>query len=344
MARQVPVLDIAGYIRAPDSAAGQEFVRALREACSGSGFCQIVGHPVEPEQNQAIVDAARAFFDLPVRERQDLAIVNSPHFRGYTLLGDERTQGISDWREQIDFGGELAPRPPKPGDPPWQRLRGPNQWPPGLPAMKDTVLDWMRAMEGLGLAVGRALAQGLGQPATYFEQYFLPEGDAKLKLIRYPAQDRTRETGQGVGLHQDSGFLTFVLQDRVGGLQVQMGDDLVGVTPLPGAFVLNLGEMLQAATGGYLRATKHRVASPPAGVERLSIAYFHNPRLEATLKPMTLPADLVTGDFDLQDEDPKNRIFTTFGENQLKLRLRSHPDVARAHYADLLDPVSGVDS
>ncbi|WP_445190051.1 2OG-Fe(II) oxygenase family protein [Pseudonocardia sp. Cha107L01] len=86
-----------------------------------------------------------------------------------------------------------------------------------------------------------------------------------MKAIRYPPPG-TDDTNEGVGIHRDSGLLTFVLQDTVGGLQVERGGDLVDVAPLPGALVVNLGEMLQLTTHGYLKATVHRVLTHPPTV------------------------------------------------------------------------------
>ena len=183
------------------------------------------GHGVPPELDAAIMAHAREFFALPEAERRALAIANSPHFRGYTVLGDELTKDVSDWREQLDVGPE-EPAAVVPRDaPPWRRLRGPNQWPARLPTMQPTVLAWMRAMDRVGLAVLRAFALGLGQPLHHFDAVVLPRGDPHLKIIRYPAQQRARDTGQGVGMHHDSGLVSFVLQDDVGGLQVELGGD-----------------------------------------------------------------------------------------------------------------------
>jgi isopenicillin N synthase-like dioxygenase len=290
---------------------------------------------VPAELDAAVMAVAREFFALPEPERRALAIANSPHFRGYTFLGDERTKGVSDWREQLDVGPEEPAAVVTPGDAPWRRLRGPNQWPASLPAMQPTVLEWMRAMDRVGLAVLRALALGLGQPLDHFDDVVLPRGDPHLKIIRYPAQPTVARTDQGVGMHHDSGLVSFVLQDDVGGLQVELDGELVDATPRRGTYVMNLGEMLQAATSGYLRATKHRVQSPPAGRERLSVAYFFHPRLDAVFAPIELPPDLAREAAGGQNADPNDPIFATFGENYLKIRLRSHRDVAVAHYADL---------
>ena len=335
MPTRLPEIDLAAFMAAAQSHGGRELVARLRDACHGPGFCYLVGHGVPPELDAAVMAAAREFFALPESERRALAIANSPHFRGYTVLGDERTKGISDWREQLDVGPEEPAAIVTPSDPAWRRLRGPNQWPARLPSMQPTVLAWMRAMDRVGLAVLRALALGLGQPLDHFDSAVLPRGDPHLKIIRYPPQVHDTHTGQGVGMHHDSGLVSFVLQDDVGGLQVDLDGELVDAEPKPGTYVMNLGEMLQAATHGYLRATKHRVQSPPSGRERLSVAYFFHPRLDAVFAPIDLPAELAAKTRGGQNADPDDPIFSTFGDNYLKIRLRSHRDVALAHYADL---------
>jgi len=332
----LPVLDMQAFLADPRSAAARRFVDALREACHGPGFCYLAGHGVPAELDAAVMAAARDFFALPEADRRALAIARSPHFRGYTVLGGERTKGATDWREQLDVGPEEYAEPVAPGDPPWRRLRGPNQWPPALPALRTTVLAWMAAMDRVGLAVLRALALGLGQPLEHFDRFVLPRGDPHLKIMRYPAQPEDAAADQGVGMHHDSGLVSFVLQDDVGGLQVQLGERLIDAEPKPGTYVMNLGEMLQRATAGYLRATKHRVQSPPAGTERLSIAYFFHPRLESVFEPIALPPALAAEAPGGESTDPADPIFRTFGDNYLKIRLRSHPDVAAAHYRDVV--------
>lgn len=337
MPSALPEIDLAPFMAAPHSAAGRELVVRLREACHGPGFCYLVGHGVPAELDAAVMNVSREFFALPEAERRALGIASSPHFRGYTVLGDERTKGVSDWREQLDVGPEEPAAVLARGDPPWRRLRGPNQWPVRLPAMQPTVLAWMRAMDRVGLAVLRALALGLGLSVEHFDDVVLPRGDPHLKIIRYPAQPRDTDTGQGVGMHHDSGLVSFVLQDDVGGLQVAIDGQLVDATPKSGTYVMNLGEMLQAATQGYLRATKHRVVSPPSGRERLSVAYFFHPRLDSVFAPIALPTKLAAQAPGGANIDPNDPIFATFGDNYLKIRLRSHRDVALAHYSDLLE-------
>ncbi len=228
-----------------------------------------------------------------------------------------------------------------PGAPAWLRLRGPNQWPASLPSLRPAVLAWMDEMKDVALHVLRALALGLGQAIDHFDGVMLPRGDPHLKVIRYPAQLPDADTGQGVGMHHDSGLVSFILQDDVGGLEVQTDDGILEAARKPGTYVMNLGEMLQAATDGYLRATKHRVESPRSGQERISIAYFAHPRLDSVFEPIALPPSLADSATGGQNADPADPIFRTFGENYLKIRLRAHPDVAAAHYADYVGSDTG---
>ena len=331
----LPVLDIGPFLADRQSHLAQQFVGDLRDACAGPGFVYLQGHGIAQGVDDALLREARLFFALPQAEREALAIVHSAAFRGYTILGDERTNGEADWRDQLDLGDEQES--PGPGaQPAWTRLRGPNQWPDSLPTMQPAVMTWMHEMQSLGLAALRALALGLGQSVDAFDVGFVPEADLHAKVIRYPGSEST-SGGQGVGAHQDTGLLTFILQTATG-LQVETPDgQFVDAPPIAGTYIMNLGEMLQRATNGFLRATRHKVVSPPAGEDRLSVALFFNPRYDAVFEPVELPADLATKAPGGGVSANGDVISSLFGENNLKTRLRSHPDVAQRHYADVLD-------
>ncbi len=328
---ELPILDMTTFRQDPSSAEAGAFVTDLLAAAHGPGFAYLTGHGVPPSLDEAVFTTARAFFDLPTAEREALAIENSAAFRGYTLLGTEVTNGRADWRDQIDFGPEQDAPPPG-ALPAWRRLRGPNQWPASLPEMRPALLAWMAAMAEVGLTALQALAVALGLDPNHWDADFVPEPDTHLKVIRYPAA-AADASDQGVGLHTDTGLLTFILQDDVGGLQVKLGDRIVDAPPIEGAYLMNLGETLETATDGYLRATPHRVVSPPSGRERLSIAYFFNPRFDSPFEAVELPPELAA---DAPGAAHDGVGFTAFGENNLKTRLRSHPEVAARHYADVV--------
>lgn len=127
-----------------------------------------------------------------------------------------------------------------------------------------------------------------------------------------------------------------MLQDEVGGLQVEAAPGRwIDVPPVPGAIVFNIGELLEVATGGYLRATVHRVVSPPPGVDRFSVPFFLGPRLDAVVEPIELPAELAGAARGVGD-DPANPLLAAYGEKALIGWLRSHPEVARRWWSDVL--------
>lgn len=332
----LPEIDIAPLLADAGGAAGDAAVQALVHACHGPGFCYLSGHGVDPSLEARLLAATERFFELDEADKLALSIAGSPHFRGYTRLGAEITRGRADWREQLDLGADEAAENPPAGAPAWRRLRGPNPWPAGVPELRPLVLEWTRRMDAVALAVLRGLARGLGQEPGYFDRFMLPRGDPHLKLIRYPpaAED---DSGQGVGMHHDSGLLSFILQDGVGGLEVELDSGIVCAEPRPGRYVMNLGEMLQAATNGYLRATRHRVTSPASGRARLSAAYFAHPKLESVFAPIPLPPELAAAARGGQNADAADPVHACFGDNYLKIRLRAHPDVAAVHYGDLAE-------
>ncbi|SMC69713.1 Isopenicillin N synthase [Kibdelosporangium aridum] len=325
----LPLIDLSRF-RDP-TADRAAFLSELRHAAHEVGFFYVVGHGVPAELTTGIYEVAKKFFALPLEQRLAIENINSPQFRGYTRTGYEFTGGKQDWREQIDIGPERAVVPAD--GPAWQRLIGPNQWPSQLPELRETVLAWQDEALRVSREVLRALAAALGQDEGYFDAWFDEEASTHVKIVRYPGRD---DTEQGVGAHKDYGYLALLQQDSVGGLQVQAQDGTwIDATPIPGSFVFNIGEMLEIATQGYLLATRHRVISPPAGVERFSIPFFLGPRLDAIVEPLQLPPSLAAQARGVSDEKD-NPLHAQFGANALVGWLRSHPKVAERWWADVI--------
>ncbi|MFD5178151.1 isopenicillin N synthase family dioxygenase [Nocardia sp. NPDC058379] len=330
MTSSLPLVDISRF-RGPDTDRAL-FLDELRRAANEIGFFYVVGHGVDPVLTDGVFAVAREFFALPVEQRREIANIHSPQFRGYTSTGHEYTAGAPDRREQIDIGPERAARPA--GGPAWERLIGPNQWPVAVPRLRAVTLAWQAEALRVSREVLRALAVALGQDEGYFDRWFDEEASTHLKIIHYPGRDTTGDD-QGVGAHKDYGYLALLQQDEVGGLQVQGPAGWIDVVPVPGSFVVNIGEMLEIATRGYLTATRHRVVSPPAGVDRYSVPFFLGPRLDAIVEPLDLPADLAALARGVS-QDADNPLLAAFGENALVGWLRSHPAVAQRWWSDVL--------
>jgi len=331
-ATTLPVLNLARYFNPAERDA---FLEQLRTAARDIGFFYLTHHGVNDELQRAVQQEARRFFALSDEQKQQVAMIHSPHFRGYNRAASELTRGKPDWREQFDIGAERPALRVSESDPRWRRLQGPNLWPEEQPALKTTLLDWQKSMTEMAIVLLRAFAEALNLPADAFDALYGDQPNEHIKLIRYPGQ-QSSQSNQGVGAHKDSGFLSFLLQDAQKGLQVEIAPDRwIDATPLPGSFVVNIGELLELATNGYLRATVHRVVSPPAGQDRLSIAFFLGAQLDAVVPVYALP-DALAREALGPESDPQNPLLRDVGWNYLKGRLRSHPDVAERYYRDVL--------
>jgi isopenicillin N synthase-like dioxygenase len=331
----LPTLDLSLLDGPPEQR--QRFLDDLRHAARDVGFFYLTGHGIDSRLLKQVQDSARQFFALPDSEKAAVGMINSPHFRGYNRAASEITRGKPDLREQFDLGAERDVLPQDEHSPYWTRLQGPNQWPAALPQLKPLLLDWQQAMTRMSLRLLRAFAQALSLPQDAFDRLYGDKPNEHIKLMRYPGR-AADESNQGVGAHKDSGFLSFLLQDHQTGLQVEIEEGRwIDALPRDNTLVVNIGELLELATNGYLRATVHRVQSPPKGSERLSIAFFLGAQLDAVVPLYPLPTALLR-EARGPASDPDNPLFRDVGWNYLKGRLRSHPDVARRYYADALIP------
>lgn len=301
-------------------------------------------------------------------------------FRGYIRPGAENTAGRIDWREQVEYGTESSPSPShghppaRKRWPPYERLRGPNPWPDEhQPTLRPAMERYVRGALGVAKSLREALCMGIGLEKNALDGAF-DDGLGpywQLKLVSYPppphdgdvhvgggdsVNDEKEPWSQGVGAHTDSNFLTFVLQDGAwdgvardgasgcGGLQVfsPVDHEWVDVPSSlgPDVLICNLGEQAEITSGGYYRATPHRVVVPRnPGHPRTSVPFFYNPDLKVRLE--ALPG-LEQEDSALNNDDKarwraegKNRMMGTVGENLLKSLARSHPAVFRRYHSDL---------
>ena len=327
----LPVLDLSRLDAGADEA--EAFRAELREVTHDYGFFYLTGHGVPNDLIERVMTTSRAFFNLPEADKMAIENLKSPHFRGYTRVGGELTQGRVDWREQIDIGPERSALALTPESADYLRLEGPNQWPDNLPALQEVMTNWREELNAVALRLMQAWARSLGADEHVFDAAFAVKPSTLIKIVRYPGKSDPTPR-QGVGAHKDSGVLTLLfVEPGKAGLQVEKDGEWIDAPPLDGAFVVNIGELLEVATDGYLKATVHRVISPLIGTDRISIPFFYSPALDATIPVLTLPDELHAPGITV---DPENPIFTTYGENSLKSRMRAHPDVAAIHHSDLL--------
>jgi isopenicillin N synthase-like dioxygenase len=151
----LPVLALSLLDAGPEAAA--RFREELRAATHDVGFFYLTGTGVSPQLEARLHRAARDFFALPDADKLAIENVTSPHFRGYTRVGGERTQGKVDWREQIDIGPERE-AVVDPEAPDFARLIGPNLWPTAQPELREVATAWQEHLTGVARKLLRAWA------------------------------------------------------------------------------------------------------------------------------------------------------------------------------------------
>jgi len=277
---EIPVIDISGAFGAYDPDPG--FCREFTDICHQVGFALVTNHGITGDLTQRVFAMMHEFFALPEADKSLIAKANSPQFRGWEPVGAETTDNSPDIREQIDV---WTAWPETNDGPVYNRLLGPNQWLPDAVLAQHEALStaWIAALGSLADSLMASLAVGLGLSADHLRNLFGPQPMSLAKFIHYPP---TPHGAAGVNAHHDAGFLTVLAPGPTPGLQVQNpAGDWIDVPVLADAFVINLGEILQAMTGNYLVATPHRVITTE---ERYSAGYFHGPSLTTELARLPL--------------------------------------------------------
>jgi isopenicillin N synthase-like dioxygenase len=279
--RALPMIDVAPLISG-DAAGSAAVGHEIAAACRDRGFFYIVGHGLPESTIGAVFDGARALFDLPDGAKRAVSMARSNINRGYEPLGGQTLEAGAppDLKEGFYIGAE---------QPFGGFNQGPNQWPAELPDLKRVMLAYHRLMLDLATRLMSGLALSLGLPHDAFAD-FCRSPAAILRLLHYPPQPAAIP-GRGAGAHTDFGALTILLQDDVGGLEVydRAADSWGPAPPIPGTFVVNLGDLVARWTNDLYRSTPHRVVNR-SGRRRYSVPFFLSgaPAYEVACLPVCL--------------------------------------------------------
>jgi isopenicillin N synthase-like dioxygenase len=299
-----PIVDLARFERA--SPADKVALAAeVDQICRATGFIALAGHGVPRTVIDAAWSKARAFFDLPAEEKQRARAPYPGYPYGYlgpqleSLAKSRDVDAPPDLKESFNGGPERAP----------EGMTDPEAlafcyaatiWPNAPEGFLAAWRSYYAAMEDLAARVMRLFAAALRLPEDYFAP-FIDAPVSALRALNYPRQDAAPEPGQiRAGAHTDYGSLTILLpQAGSRGLEILSPDgSWTAVPPLPGAFVINIGDLMARWTNDRWVSTLHRVVNPSpekgGNARRQSMAFFHQPNWDAEIR--VLEACLAPGE------------------------------------------------
>ena len=288
----IPTIDLTP-LREGGADARAAIAREVGAACEQIGFFTIVGHGVDPEVIARASRAGAAFFDLPVEQKEELALgsaqglhMGAPRYNGMEKEALAASLGETtppDLKESIGFG------PEDPG----------TAWPAEPAELKPALLAYFSTMLELGQQLRHVLLEALGEPADLLDHLFAADGGASyLRVLNYPERANAQPGQMRAGAHTDYDCITILRsQDSAGGLQVQDRDgEWHDVQGIDDAFVVNIGDAMSVWSNDRFVSTLHRVVTAPdglvAGSRRQSLAFFYSPSPETILEPIIKPGEL----------------------------------------------------
>lgn len=282
----IPTLDLGPYL-AGEPDALDDLAAQLRTVCETIGFFSIANHGVAPELVERAFAASRRFHALPLERKMEIPLnLDNVGYMPVNASMQRHTQLEPTAPRRPNYNASFFCKRDRAPDDPDVIARTPfmglNQWPRDLPGFREDVLAYQRAVDRLGQQMLPVVARALDLPADFFAPFFAP-AQISLRLLHYPVRDENDPAQFGTGTHTDGGFLTFLMQNGVSGLQVRRADGRWFDAPvLPGKFLVNSGDMLKRWTNDRFLSTPHRVLNV-SGVERYSIALFFDTHLDREL-------------------------------------------------------------
>jgi isopenicillin N synthase-like dioxygenase len=275
----VPIVDISG-LNSPERAERERVAGEIGKAAGEIGFFYVSGAGVDESLFERMLASTKEFFALPVEAKMRSYIGLSQCHRGYVPVGEEGVEsGTPDLKEAFDTALELPADDPDylAGNP----MLGPNVW-PDLPGFAEAVTQYYQAVLDVGHRLLLAFAVALNEDPDTFSRH-ATKTPSQLRLVHYP-YNAEAEDGQGIGAHTDYECFT-LLKPTAPGLEVLNGaGEWIDVPPVPGTFVVNIGDMLELWTNGAYVATSHRVRKVPE--ERYSFPLFFNVDYHTEVKPL----------------------------------------------------------
>ena len=283
-ATSIPGLDVGPWLAARAGAL-EPLAARLREVCENVGFFYLDNHGIDPAIIERAFAASRRFHALPLERKLEVAL-NADNVGYMPVNASMQRHSRVEAARRPNYNASFFCKRDRARDDPdvlaGTPFMGLNQWPRDLPGFRDDVMAYQRAVESLGLRMLPVVARSLDLPEDFFTGYFDPP-QLSMRMLHYPPRDPDDPQQYGTGAHTDAGFLTYLMQREVGGLQIRTREGTWFDAPvLPGRFLVNTGDMLRRWTNDRYLSTPHRVLNV-SGTDRFSIALFFDTHLDRVM-------------------------------------------------------------
>lgn len=246
----IPIIDLDGL-----TGERSGVVAGVRRAAETVGFFQVVNHGIPVKVLEETMAAVHEFHELPQELKAEYYSREQMKKVKYGSNFDLYQSKYANWRDTL-----FCVMGPDPLDP--QELP---------PICRDVAMEYSRQVKLLGRVLFGLLSEALGLDPDHLEGMDCAKGHSI--LFHYYPSCPEPELTMGTTRHSDPDFLTILLQDHIGGLQVLSHNGWVDVPPVPGALVVNIGDLLQLIPNDKFKSVEHRVLANRIG-PRVSVACF----------------------------------------------------------------------
>ncbi|KAJ4899516.1 2-oxoglutarate (2OG) and Fe(II)-dependent oxygenase superfamily protein [Raphanus sativus] len=267
---EIPVIDMN---RLCSSTSMASEIDKLDLACKEWGFFQLVNHGMDSKFLDKVKSEIQDLFNLPMEEKTKLW-QQPGEIEGFGQAFVVSEEQKLDWSDMF----YLTTQP--------VLSRKPHLFHKLPPPFRDTLETYSTEVKRTAKILLANMARALKiKPEEMEELFDDDELGQKMKMNYYPPCPEPDHV-IGVTPHSDATGLTILLQvNEVEGLQIKKDGKWVSVKPLPYAFVVNIGDMLEMMTNGTYKSIEHR-GVVNSEKERLSVAAFHNVGMGKEVGPL----------------------------------------------------------